>query len=335
MSQYNLRRYLEGQSDRVEAVLAAHSAPARVTGGTVGPRLIRLFLNPAPHTRVAAHQGLTADLALALKAPALRLGRGDEGVILELPNPHPRPVTLLQLLPEIAPLPPLTAVLGLADTGVPLLARLSAPDVAHVLVSGAAGAGKTSLLRTMAVSLALSNPPADLRLLCLGAYDFLSGAPHLLRPPVVAPREAREALRSLQRALESRDRRNEDAPAIVLLVDELLDLVAQGATAPLTGLMQLLRRGPELGIHVVAATQRPGAALLNGLLQNFPLRIVGKVASAAEARAAAGQYQTAAQLLHGRGDFLAVGRSGGLPLRFQAAAIPPRAARQRIAKIGR
>ena len=40
----NLRHYLETQSDRTEALLAAHHAPARITGGTVGPRLIRLFL---------------------------------------------------------------------------------------------------------------------------------------------------------------------------------------------------------------------------------------------------------------------------------------------------
>ncbi len=62
MSQYNLRHYLEGQSDRAEAVLAAHRAPARITGGTVGPRLIRLFLNPAPHTRFSTIRGLTDDL---------------------------------------------------------------------------------------------------------------------------------------------------------------------------------------------------------------------------------------------------------------------------------
>ena len=68
MSQYNLRHYLEGQSDRAEAVLAAQRAPARITGGAVGPRLIRLFLNPAPHTRFSTIRGLTDDLALALRA---------------------------------------------------------------------------------------------------------------------------------------------------------------------------------------------------------------------------------------------------------------------------
>ena len=265
MSQYNLRQYLEAQSDRTEAVLAAHRAPARITGGTVGPRLIRLFLNPAPHTRFATIQGLTADLALALRAPSLRIGRGEEGVILELPNPHPRPVSLLTLLPEIAPLPPLTAMLGLTDAGVPLLARLSSPDVSHVLVSGATGAGKSALLRTMAVSLVLSQSAADLRLLCLDpqgrTFGSLVDAPQLLRPPVAEPREMRETLRSLLRELEIRDRRNEDSPAIVLLVDKLTDLVSQ--------------RGHETGIHVVAATRRPAAAILSGLLWDLYHKMTG------------------------------------------------------------
>ena len=335
MSQYNLRHYLEGQSDRVETLLAAHRAPARITGGTVGPRLIRLFLNPAPHTRFATIQGLTDDLALALRAPSLRIGRGAEGVILELPNPHPRPVSLLTLLPEIAPLPPLTAMLGLTDAGVPLLARLSSPDVAHVLVSGATGAGKSALLRTMAVSLVLSQSAADLRLLCLclrgRTFGSLADTPHLLRPPVAEPREAREVLRSLLREMEIRDRRNENTPAIVLLVDELTDLVSQGGSAMTQALTRLVQRGREAGIHVVAATRRPAAAILSGLLRNFPLRLVGKVVSAEEAQAAAGRSKTDAHLLSGRGDFLAV--SGhALPIRFQMAFIKERDARQRIQK---
>jgi len=36
-----MQNYLEYQADRVEAVLIIHRAPGRVTGGTVGPRLVR------------------------------------------------------------------------------------------------------------------------------------------------------------------------------------------------------------------------------------------------------------------------------------------------------
>jgi S-DNA-T family DNA segregation ATPase FtsK/SpoIIIE len=86
-------------------------------------------------------------------------------------------------------------------------------------------------------------------------------------------------------------------------------------------LTRLVQRGREAGLHLVAATQRPSAAILSSVMRaNFPLRLVGRVVSAEDARAASGRGGTNAHLLNGRGDFLAV--SGGeRTLRFQAAQI--------------
>ncbi len=330
-----LRQYLEVQADRVESVLAAHHAPGRVMGGTVGPRLIRFCLDPAPHSRFSTIRGLTDDLALALRVTSLRIDRGQEGITLEFPNPNPHPVSLLGLLPEVTPLPLYTAVLGVTQGGTPLLARLSSPDVAHVLVSGTTGSGKSALLRTIAMSLLLSQPSTALRLLCLDpkgrTFGALAGVPHLLRPPVATVAEAVEVLTSLLRAMEIRDRRRENAPRIVLLIDELADLIFQGEDCVVQALTRLVQRGREAGIHVVAATQRPSSAVLTGLMRaNFPLRLVGRVTSAEDARVATGRAGTAAHLLEGRGDFLAVGGSGD-PIRFQVAYISDREVQEQAA----
>ena len=115
-----IRPYLEYQADRVEAVLAAHRAPGRITGGTVGPRLIRFFLNPDPHTRFSAIRRLADDLALALRVSSLSVHREEQGVVLAFANPDPKPVDLLTLLDETHPVPAATAVLGLTDDGLPL-----------------------------------------------------------------------------------------------------------------------------------------------------------------------------------------------------------------------
>ncbi|MEA3310429.1 MAG: DNA translocase FtsK [Chloroflexota bacterium] len=330
MSQ-SLRGYLESQADCVENVLSAHRTPGRITGGTVGPRLIKFFLNPAPHIRYSAIRRLADDLALSLKVGTLRVNRGKEGIILAFDNPKPRPVTLLKLLPEILrdehgspdPVPLSTALLGLTDDGVPLLARLSSPEVSHILISGTTGSGKSVLLRTIALSLILTHRPEQLRLLALDpkgrAFQGLTGAPHLLRPPVTDLPEMLEALRSLLRAMEVRDQQRENSPCVVLLIDELADLIFQGGDEITKSLTRLVQRGREAGIHVVAATQRPSSALMSGLLRaNFPLRLVGKVVSASDARVATGRGGTDAHLLSGRGDFLAVG-GGGEPIRFQVA----------------
>jgi len=327
-----MRPYLEYQADRVEAVLAAHRAPGHITGGTVGPRLIRFFLNPAPHTRFNAVKSLADDLALAMQTPNLTIQRGKEGIVLEFSNPNPSLVKLTTLLPEVMPLPPATALLGQTDTGLPLLARLSSPEVAHILVSGTTGSGKSALMRTIALSLAVGHRADRLRLVCLDpkgrTFATLATAPHMARPSVQDAAEALEALRSLVRVMEVRDRRGEtpdrhptgSVPRIVVMIDELADLMMQGGAALSVALTRLLQRGREAGIHVIASTQRPSAAVLSSLMRaNFPLRLVGKVVSADDARIASGRAGTNAHLLNGRGDFLAIG--GEEPLRFQVAYI--------------
>jgi DNA segregation ATPase FtsK/SpoIIIE, S-DNA-T family len=328
-----LRPYLEYQADRVEAVLAAHRAPGRITGGTVGPRLVRFFLDPAPHTRFTAIKRLADDLALAMRVSNLSVDRNEQGVVLSFANPNPKPVELLALLDEVQPIPSATALLGLTDAGVPLLARLSAPEVAHVLVAGTTGSGKSVLLRAMATSLLLTNPPETLRLLCIDpkgrTFGPLAGAAHLVRPTITAPAEAHEALHSLLRTMEHRDRRHEQpgtpaTPRIIVFVDELADLLMAGGEAVTTTLTRLVQRGREAGIHLVAATQHPAAAILGSVMRaNFPLRLVGRVAAAQDARVATGRGGTDAHLLHGRGDFIAVS-GGDQPIRFQVANITDR-----------
>ena len=353
----SLRPYLEYQADRVEAVLAAHRTPGRVTGGTVGPRLIRFFLNPAPNIRFASIKRLADDLALAMQVPTLSVDRGKEGVILEFSNPTPRPVTLLNLLPEAMPMPLATAMLGLTDDGAPLLARLSAPEVAHILVAGTTGSGKSALLRTIAASLALTHTPSLLQMLCIdpGARSGIQRHPtsHAQTSVVMCRKRSRRCTRSVARVMESRDRRgetpvtNHDAialrndgavgtsvPRIVIFIDELADLVMQGEAPVADTLTRLVQRGRQAGVHVIAATQHPSSAILSSVMRaNFPLRLVGRVVSADDARVASGRAGTNAHLLNGRGDFLAV--SGGEnPIRFQVAYIDEKDLKQQMAMLG-
>jgi len=87
-----------------------------------------------------------------------------------------------------------------------------------------------------------------------------------------------------------------------------------------------------VGLHVVAATQKPTVAAVGSLVQaNFPTRIVGRVASAADARVAAGRGGLGAESLLGRGDFLLV--SGSTIVRFQGAYEDPASLRDLVQQV--
>ena len=113
-------------------------------------------------------------------------------------------------------------------------------------------------------------------------------------------------------------RRRASLPRLVVAVDELADLLQTGGKPVADALTRLTQRGREAGIHVVAATQRPSAALVGGLMKaNFPVRLVGSVVSPEDAKVAAGVAGSEAERLLGRGDFLLVAK--GQMIRFQAA----------------
>ena len=350
-----MRKKLEFQADRIEAVLSLHKVPARVTGGTVTPRWVRFQVLPAVGAKISKIKGLSEELAAALDAPSCRVSRRGAAVAVEVPRDDPQPVRLLPLYRQLdedgAKVPPITAVLGLAEDGAPLLIRLPSPDVAHVLVAGTTGSGKTVLLQSMILSLAMANPApslfqrnghASLTLVLIDpkghAFSPFEGLPHLARSVVQDVGEAAEALHSLVRLME---KRGADAPAdgapsidtrVVVVIDELADVLMTGGETIRHSLTRLTQRGREAGIHVVAATQKPTAAVLGPLVKaNFPVRLVGRVTSVEDARTASGWSGTGAERLLGRGDFLAVAE--GRVLRFQVAHVSPEEIREMVTQL--
>ncbi len=344
-----MREKLEFQADRIEAVLAVNKVPARVTGGTVTPRWVRFQVMPAVGAKISKIKGLSEELAAALDAQNCRVSRRGAAVAVEVPRDDPQPVQLMPLFRQLgeeaanrAPgkpaIPPATAILGLAEDGSPLLIRLPSPDVAHILVAGTTGSGKTVLLQTMILSLAMANPAPGawggkgqggglaLVLVDPKGHAFLpfAGLPHLARPVIREAGEVMEALQSLVRLMERRGGNgavNGEAGGhsrVVVFIDELADLLMVGGKDVQHALTRLTQRGREAGIHIVAATQKPTSSVIGPLVKaNFPVRLTGRVTSAADARTATGWGGTGAERLSGRGDFLAVAE--GRVLRFQVA----------------
>ena len=344
------RDILDRQAGTIEYVLHTHGIRARVDGGKLSPRLAHFHLVLPAGVNPTRLSPLVPEIAGALGVLSCRLAVTEGGVYLEAPRPDPIPVRLLPLVQRVADVvPPATAALGLDTDGTPLLLRLNSPEVDPVIISGGPSSGKSSLLRGMALSLALHNSPERLRLLlldCAGggaAFRGMEGLPHLACPVASGPVDALVSLRWALRILARRTRmagdeldfddpvegeppfeygplQSEEPELVVLLdgADELCAMTNRRANAEAAEtLRRLLLGGPGHGIHMVLSAERPDEIV--GAGGGWGARIAGRVASPEQARLATGLKGSGAQGLLGAGDFLVTLNSE--LIRFQAAAV--------------
>lgn len=340
-----MSRLLNYQADRIELVLASHKVAARVMGGKVTPRLVRYELTAPLGVRIKRIAALSEEIALSLGASSCRVFRQSGQMQVEVPRPDAKPVRLMPLCKRLAELssrgrgaiPPLTAVLGLDHEGVPLLLRLPSPNVAHVLIAGTTGSGKTALARSIVASLAMHNCQRDLQMVLVdpkgrGLLPF-QGLPHLMAPVVMRVEDTLPLLERVVAEMERRDAEGRSDPRLVVVLDEMADLVQVGGKPMEALLTRLTQRGREAGIHLVACAQKPTAAVIGGLVKsNFPVRLVGSVACPEDAKVATGIARTGAEQLLGQGDFLVVAK--GEVTRMQAAYIEPAELEELVTRLG-
>lgn len=316
-----MRQTLDYQADQIEIVLQNHRASGQVVGGVVTPRWIRYRIVPTLNVKVAAILKLSEEIALRLGTGTVRISRNGGNIHVEVPRQDAKPVRFQKLIRQVEEIPKQSAILGIDEEGLPLILRLPSPEVAHVLISGTTGSGKTALAQTVALSLALHNRTSDLQMILIDpkgeGFGPLAGLPHLLRPLVKEVHQAIFLLGELVEEMIRRDRESICEPRIVVFVDELADLMDQGGNAMKRLLTRLTQRGRSAGIHIIACTQKPLADSIGSITRsNFPVRLVGSVTSPEDAKVASGIARTGAEKLLGRGDFLLIAK--GNIRRFQA-----------------
>jgi DNA segregation ATPase FtsK/SpoIIIE, S-DNA-T family len=179
----------------------------------------------------------------------------------------------------------------------------------HGLVAGTTGSGKSELLQTLVVSLALRHHPYDLGFVLVdfkggGTFADLQYLPHTLG--MVTDLSGSLAMRALV-ALEAEvDRRkrlfneagvnditpyeraywktqtqgignvSEPLPHLVIIVDEFAELVSDYPEF-MDGLIAIARVGRSLGLHLILATQSPGGVVNQQIWANAKFRICLRV----------------------------------------------------------
>jgi S-DNA-T family DNA segregation ATPase FtsK/SpoIIIE len=325
------REELEANAATLKRKLADFGVDGHIVQASPGPVITSYEFEPAPGIKVSQVVNLSDDLALAMKAAAVRIvgpipGRGT--VAVEVPNPEAAVVFLREILvsPEfVETKSKLPLALGKDTTGNPVVSDLA--SMPHLLIAGSTGSGKSVGLNAMICSLLYKATPADVRFLLidpkrleLGVYE---GIPHLLAPVVTDAKEASMRLKWIVGKMDERykllqgkavrniEGYNREVPAEerlpywIVVVDELADLMMVSAGEVQTSLVRLAQIARAVGIHLIVATQRPSVDVVTGLIKaNFPTRIAYQVASKVDSRTVL-DANGAEQLL-GRGDMIFV-----------------------------
>jgi DNA segregation ATPase FtsK/SpoIIIE, S-DNA-T family len=350
---------LEKNARRLEKKLADFGVEGEVVEILPGPVITMYELKPAPGVKISKVAGLSDDLALALRAPSVRIVApipGKAAIGIEIPNNQRSPVSLQEILTsqtfKSSP-QRLTIALGKDITGAPFVTDLA--KMPHLLVAGATGTGKSVCLNSMIISLLFKSSPDTVRFLMIDPkrieLTMYNDIPHLLHPVVTQPKEATRALKWAVDEMEKRymllsDRgvRNIEAynrrivkdkktapqdttqgvdknlPYIVVVIDELADLMMTSSREVEEAITRLAQMARAAGIHLIIATQRPSVDVLTGIIKaNFPARISFQVSSRVDSRTILDGI--GAENLLGQGDMLFLPPGVGRIIRIHGAFI--------------
>ncbi len=178
----------------------------------VGPVITRYELAPAAGVRVEKIAGLDKNIALGMKAQSVRILApipGKAAVGVEVPNLHPTPVGLREILESedwAGAKADLPIALGKDVSGKPLVSDLA--KMPHLLIAGATGSGKSVCINAIIASLLYSKSPKDVRLIMVDPkvveLKIFNTLPHMLIPVVTEPKKVPAALKWLLNEMEQR-----------------------------------------------------------------------------------------------------------------------------------
>jgi len=316
-------RDAEHTMEALERTFRNFGVAAKVGASHRGPTVTMYEVEVEAGTKVNRVLSLADDIAYALATPDVRIIApipGKSAIGVEVPNKVRDFVMLGDVLASKAAREvtrPLFVGLGKDVHGRAVLVNLA--EMPHVLIAGATGAGKSSLINTFVTSVLMRTSPDEVKVVLIDPkrveLSHFGELPHLLMPVIVQPKKAAEALAWVVREMETRyeslaavGMRDIDTynalhaegtlrippgqeanfgrlPWILVVIDELADLMMVAPRDVEDAICRIAQMARAVGIHLVVATQRPSVDVVTGLIKaNIPSRIAFMTASQADSR---------------------------------------------------
>ena len=342
------------QAQLMEKTFAQFQMNVKVVQVDMGPVVTQYEIALEPGLRARKVIALQDDLAIALRAPSVRIiapipGRNTVGV--EVPNQLRAKVSIREVMVKAiaqASSLRLPVYLGKDVKGLPLTCDLA--QMPHLLIAGRTGTGKSVCLNSLILSILLSRTPDQVRLLMIDPkmveLSQYGRVPHLLHPVVTDMRKAEALLgwavdkmeeryallarvgvrhidafnkltheERMERVGEDLEELKERMPYIIVVADEMADLILTAKEVE-THIIRLAQKSRAVGIHLVLATQKPTVDVITGLIKsNLPARIAFQVASRVDSMVVLDER--GAEKLLGYGDMLFSSPGAGGLIRAQ------------------
>ncbi|HET9722854.1 MAG TPA: DNA translocase FtsK 4TM domain-containing protein, partial [Actinomycetota bacterium] len=202
----------EHTTDALERTFHTFGVPAHVRAAHRGPTVTLYEVEVEAGTKVNKVLSLADDIAYALATPDVRIIApipGKSAIGVEVPNRVRDFVMLGDILRSRAAKDdrhPLSVALGKDVHGRAQLVNLT--KMPHLLIAGATGAGKSSLINSFITSILMRTTPDEVKLVLVDPkrveLTHFADLPHLLVPVIVHPKRAAEALAWVVREMEQR-----------------------------------------------------------------------------------------------------------------------------------